>query len=189
MTAQHLPTPPNEDVVEQIVAELGPFIARRQRSMTRAWCRQEISMVHLHVLLLLDMEGPLSMSRLAESVDVSLPSATGIVTRMEERGLVRRSHGEDDRRVVMVQLTKAGHAALEEADYFRRLHITRALRSLKDNQLKNLLRAVRDLRDAFDRVEPSAVSARSARTTTNGNTHLTEEGSDMAQVRLQEAVR
>jgi DNA-binding MarR family transcriptional regulator len=143
-------------LVDQIVAELGPMIARRQRVMAREWCRQAISMIHLHVLLLLDSEGPLSMSRLAESVDVSLPSATGIVTRMEERGLVRRIHGEDDRRLVLVQLTEGGRAALEKADDFRRQHITRALNTLSEPQLTNLLRAVRDLRVAFDRVAQRA---------------------------------
>jgi DNA-binding MarR family transcriptional regulator len=115
-----------QELVDQIVAEIGPLIARRQRFMARTWCRQEVSMVHLHVLLLLDTEGPLSMGRLAENIDVSLPSATGIVTRMEERGLVRRLHGEDDRRLVMVQLSEAGRSALEGADYFRRQHITHA---------------------------------------------------------------
>lgn len=151
--------PGQTELVDRIVTELGPIIARRQRFMARAWCRQEVSMVHLHVLLLLDTDGPLSMSRLAESIDVSLPSATGIVSRMEERGLVRRLHGEDDRRLVMVQLSEAGRAALEEADYFRRQHISRVLRSLSHAQLTNLLRAVRDLRTAFDRVEPEAQGA------------------------------
>jgi DNA-binding MarR family transcriptional regulator len=152
--------PGRADLVDQIVTELGPIIARRQRFMARVWCRQEVSMVHLHVLLLLDTDGPLSMSRLAENIDVSLPSATGIVSRMEERGLVRRLHGEDDRRLVMVQLSEAGRAALEEADHFRRQHITRVLRSLSRAQLTNLLRAVRDLRVAFDRVEPEVPAAR-----------------------------
>jgi DNA-binding MarR family transcriptional regulator len=156
------------ELVDQIVAEIGPLIARRQRFMARAWCRQEVSMVHLHVLLLLDTEGPLSMGRLAENIDVSLPSATGIVTRMEERGLVRRLHGEDDRRLVMVQLSEAGRSALEEADYFRRQHITHAVRSMSHAQLTNLLRAVRDLRQAFevvdlvDRVDPATPAARPA---------------------------
>jgi DNA-binding MarR family transcriptional regulator len=141
-------------LVEQIVAELAPFIARRQRLMAREWCRQDISMTHLHVLVLLDTEGLLSMSRLADNLDVSLPNATGIVTRMEDRGLVRRIHGEDDRRVVFVQLTDAGRRALEEADMLRRQHISRVLETLSASQQANLLRAVRDLRAAFDRAHP-----------------------------------
>ncbi len=144
---------PTRTLVDEIVAELGPFISRRQRLMAREWCRQAISMTHLHVLLLLETEGPLSMGRLAEHLDASLPSVTGIVTRMEERGLVRRSHGEDDRRLVLVRLTDAGQAALEETDVLRRQHISRVLETLSSEQQQNLLRAVRDLRTAFEKVE------------------------------------
>lgn len=137
------------------MAELGPFIARRQRFMTREWCRQAVSMTHVHVLLLLDIEGPLSMSRLAEQLDVSLPSTTGIVTRMEERRLVQRIHDEDDRRVVLVQLTDEGRSALERVDTLRREHITRALRRLSTSQQANILRAVRDLRVAVESIGPA----------------------------------
>jgi DNA-binding MarR family transcriptional regulator len=144
--------------------------------MAREWCRQSISMIHLHVLLLLDTDGPLSMSRLAENVDVSLPSATGIVSRMEERGLLRRIHGEDDRRLVMVQLTDGGRAALEKADYFRRQHITRAVGTLSESQLTNLLRAVRDLRAGFERAgqpAPDGAATTSSRTSTTSSTAST----------------
>ena len=48
------------------------------------------------------------MGDLAEELDVSVASATGIVDRMEQRGLVERRHGPDDRRVVMVDLTATG---------------------------------------------------------------------------------
>ena len=44
------------------------------------------------------------MSRLAELLDVSLSNATGIVDRMEERGLVERVRVPDDRRVVLVRI-------------------------------------------------------------------------------------
>ena len=131
--------------------------------MAREWCRQAVSMTHLHVLLLLDTEGSLSMSKLAEQLDVSLPNATGIVTRMEERGLVERIHGEDDRRVVLVQLTSEGRSALDRVDSLRRQHITRALRTLSASQQANILRAVRDLRAAVERLDPIRATRPTAR--------------------------
>ena len=39
------------------------------------------------------------MSQLAEALDVSQASATGIVDRMEQRGLVSRQRNDEDRRV------------------------------------------------------------------------------------------
>ena len=62
-----------------------------------------MSMTHMHVMWLLQHHGDLSMSRLAELLDVSLSNATGIVDRMEERGLVERVRVPDDRRVVLVR--------------------------------------------------------------------------------------
>ena len=66
----------------------------------RRWHRDSFSLIHLNVLTMLDADGPDSMSHLAEALDVSVASMTGIVDRMEKRGLVERRHGGKDRRVV-----------------------------------------------------------------------------------------
>ena len=39
---------------------------------------------------------------------VDAPTATGIITRLEQNGLVERRHGREDRRVVKVYLTDEG---------------------------------------------------------------------------------
>ena len=57
---------------------------------------------------MLDTEGPTSMGRLAEALDISVASMTGIVDRMEERGLVERRHEGKDRRVVLVLPDRRG---------------------------------------------------------------------------------
>jgi len=139
-------------LVEQILGELSPWIARRQRAVARNWCQRSVSMTHLHVLLLLQTEGTLSMSRLADLLDVSLPNATGIVGRMEERGLVQRAHDDHDRRIVQVQLSAAGQAVLDETDLMRREQLARILEELTPDQQRSCLRAVRDLRAAAERL-------------------------------------
>ena len=65
--------------------------------------KQGVSMTHLHVLWMLEHHGELTMSRLADLLDVSLSNATGLIDRMEERGLVERDPRPDDRRVVLVR--------------------------------------------------------------------------------------
>jgi len=78
--------------------------------------RHAISLVHLNVLTTLEAEGPLSMKRLAELIDVSDAGATGIVDRMEKRGLVRGAMAPGDRRVVLVHATDAGAKVFGEMD-------------------------------------------------------------------------
>ena len=55
----------------------------------------------------------LAPSRLAEGVDVSYPTMTGIVDRLERDGVVRREETPEDRRCVPVRLTKKGQALLD----------------------------------------------------------------------------
>ena len=60
------------------------------------------------------------MRSLAESIGVSQASATGIVDRMEQRGLVERRREDDDRRVIRVQLAPEGRALLASVSADRR---------------------------------------------------------------------
>jgi DNA-binding MarR family transcriptional regulator len=52
--------------------------------------------------------GPRKMSELAQSLFCDNSNVTGIVDRLEERGLVRREAAEGDRRVKLLVLTKDG---------------------------------------------------------------------------------
>jgi len=75
-------------------------------------------------------------------------SATGIVGRMEERGLVARSHGETDRRVVLVQLTDSGIAIFRDMTEQRRRHLGAVLGRLTTDELAALLTGLRAMRAA-----------------------------------------
>jgi DNA-binding MarR family transcriptional regulator len=52
--------------------------------------------------------GPRKMSELAQALFCDNSNVTGIVDRLEERGLVRREAAEGDRRVKLLVLTKEG---------------------------------------------------------------------------------
>lgn len=107
-----------------------------------------LSLVHLNVLTVLDMDGTLPMRALAESLDVSQASATGIVDRMEQRGLVERLRDDADRRVVRVALTDEGRRLIAGLAAERRDHLARILDRLTDAELDGLLLGTRALRRA-----------------------------------------
>lgn len=59
-------------------------------------------------LLFLHRAGESRMSEVAAYLDAPLNTATGVVTRLERRGLVERHHRPDDKRVVVVALSASG---------------------------------------------------------------------------------
>ena len=107
-----------------------------------------LSLVHLNVLTVLDTDGPLPMRALAESLDVSQASATGIVDRMEQRGIVERQRDEADRRVIRVALTDEGRGLIAGLAAERRDHLARILDRLTATELDGLLLGTRALRRA-----------------------------------------
>ena len=91
-------------------------------------------------------EGPLTLGELAAIEQVAPPTATKVVAKLEELGLVEREPDASDRRVVRVALSAAGRRWLD-ADR-RRRHAWLAER------IDALPRADRErLRDAVDVLE------------------------------------
>jgi DNA-binding MarR family transcriptional regulator len=107
-------------------------------------------MTHFHVLTLLRHHDAMPMGRLAEILDVSMSSATGIIDRMEERGLVERVRVPDDRRVVLVQPTPAGLDLVDEAELVKSAVIISALERMTVEQIERLSVATTDLRAAIE---------------------------------------
>lgn len=58
--------------------------------------------------------GPLNPGELARSVALKPPTVSGILDRLEARGLVTRRRRDDDKRQVRVKLTPAGEAVLAQ---------------------------------------------------------------------------
>lgn len=127
---------------EALIGEIGEQMVATRAAMKRQGFRrllgQSISLTHLHILTVLRSEGPLPMSELARVLDVSVASATGIVSRMEERRLVERARDDVDRRVVTVTLATGGHAALDQIEGRGREHFERLLRHLTLKELERL---------------------------------------------------
>jgi DNA-binding MarR family transcriptional regulator len=100
------------------------------------------------VLATLDRCGPVTMSRLAEIEGVSRPAATGIASRLVQRGLVERRAHPDDRRSAMVVLTEEGRAVLEEGRRERTAVLAVQVDRLSDVERRQLAEAI----DVLDRL-------------------------------------
>ncbi|MFI5262427.1 MAG: MarR family winged helix-turn-helix transcriptional regulator [Candidatus Limnocylindrales bacterium] len=142
------PTATVTDVPQRIIDELGDAIGELRCAGSERLVRAGVSMSHLHVMWMMQRHGELSMTRLADMLDVSLSNATGLVDRMEERGLIERSRVPGDRRVVRVGLSDHGRDLLAQVDLVRSDLTTTILRRLTATQLDRLLRTVADLRSA-----------------------------------------
>jgi DNA-binding MarR family transcriptional regulator len=135
---------------EDVIAGLGRAVASLRCAGSQRLVRLGISMTHFHVLTLLRHHDAMPMGRLAEILDASMSSVTGIIDRMEERGLVERVRVPDDRRVVLVRPTQAGLRLVDEAELVRSDVMRATLSRLSTGQLERLTLALADLGAALE---------------------------------------
>ena len=140
-----------DEVKTQLLDELFANAPGKALLFMRQWPGGALSLVHLNVMMILGADGALPMNQLADALDVSQASTTGIVDRMEQRGLVTRERDPEDRRVTRIQLTDRGRSAIERLGAERRDKLAKLLDDLTDEELEAFLIGSRAMRRARER--------------------------------------
>lgn len=143
------------DPTTAIIADFRATMTQIKCASSERLVRLGVSMAQLHIMFTLQRSGEMTMSRLADILNVSLSSATGLIDRLEERGYIERNRVPSDRRVVLVRLTEAGVSTLAEVDALSDNLMRSVLERLPASQLRGVANAVSALREAVDAVVDS----------------------------------
>ena len=114
--------------------------------------RSGLSLHQLHLLRSLQGVGPLTVGQLAERLQVSMPSASLMLDRLEEQGLTARTRDTGDRRLVHVQLTEKGEAEVRAAAGFKREVVGRVLSHFSQSELESLVTVLGAVERALDEI-------------------------------------
>jgi DNA-binding MarR family transcriptional regulator len=83
------------------------FFAQRAHLPTLA-ADLQLSPAQCHLLRAIEPDRPIPMRHAAETLACDASNVTGLVDRLESRGLIRRRRSDEDRRVTMLELTPSG---------------------------------------------------------------------------------
>ncbi len=126
--------------------------ARLLRDFWRKWQRSShpskkgaVSLEQYLVLHFLGQTGPLPVSQVAERLGTTVSAATILTQRMERVGLVRRSRGGDDNRVVEINLLPLGEQNLATWEKERQDGLVRLLSSLPAEAVEQLIGILQQL--------------------------------------------
>ncbi len=90
----------------------------------------ELTLPQLRALVVLDDDATVTVKALAERLGIQPSTTTRLVDRLVAKHLIERSQGVDDRREVLLALSKAGRRVVDESMEFRRQAIREILESL-----------------------------------------------------------
>ena len=77
-------------------------------SLSKELSRGHVSYPQYCLLGFLAQQKQLTMTEIAQRMGHTTAAATGLVDRLETLGHVKRAHGKDDRRKILVQITASG---------------------------------------------------------------------------------
>ena len=138
------------DTNREIIFSIRRLIQARELYTKELSRTYQVSASQLNCILALYENGPLPPSRIAREMMVKSSTVTGVVDRLEQKGLVRRSRNSSDRRVINVELTEAGTRLAENAPPPIQQKIIDGLSTLTERQVNRIVKALQMLTSMLD---------------------------------------
>jgi DNA-binding MarR family transcriptional regulator len=133
----------------ELPARLRLAIARMARRL-RQEAGDDLSPSSMAALATIESRGPLTPSELAESEGIKRPTATRVLQRLLEAGLIERTADPTDGRSAVVSTTREGTALLKKLRSRKNAYLAQRLRELPDDDVKALERAAGVLERLLD---------------------------------------
>ena len=111
---------------------------------------KDISVNDMHIIEAIGEREPKNMSSVAKIMSVTVGTLTIAINSLVKKGYVHRERSEEDRRVVLISLTKKGKKANAHHMKFHDGMIQAELKDLNEEQQEVLVKALMNLRTFFD---------------------------------------
>lgn len=156
MTTEHLSTQPesthelHRDHTKEIIYAIRRLMQGGELYTKEINKKYNVSAAQVNCLLALYENGPLPPSQIAKHMMVNSSTVTGIIDRLEQKGLVERMRISLDRRVITIQLTEMGKRLAENAPPPIQQKIIDGLKKLPSQDIELIVRALNRLTNMLD---------------------------------------
>lgn len=138
------------EIEDHIVASIRRIIRAIDLQSRRLQDRHKLTGPQLATLRAAERTDGITISALARAVHLSQPTVSGILSRLERRGLVGRRRSDDDRRSVVIGVTEEGARVLEEAPSLLQERFRAELARLEDWERHWMLAALERIASMMD---------------------------------------
>ncbi|MEZ4686336.1 MAG: MarR family transcriptional regulator [Bacteroidia bacterium] len=100
-------------ILERQLTQLRDAFRFHQSSIRKKY---GLSATGMDIIFFVREEGPQQMKTIGKQFDIKFSTLTSLVDKIEKSGLVKRVNSREDRRSILVQLTRKGKKMLDEYD-------------------------------------------------------------------------
>ncbi len=138
------------DVTKEIVYLIRRLMQAGEKYTKELNKKHNVSAPQLACLITLFENGSLPPSQIAKNILVNSSTVTGIIDRLEQKGLAKRERKSKDRRVVTVELTEPGMTLAKNAPSPIQQKIIDGLQQLPDEDIQKIISSLTKLTEMLD---------------------------------------
>ena len=139
----------SKKVLNELLVELFKDILEIEQKALQEGRFNDLSITEIHTIEAIGMYKPRTMSEVANQLDITVGTLTTAINNLVKKEYVERKRIEEDRRVVLIQLTKKGKLAHRVHEQFHLDMIKATIEGLTDHEEDVLISSLEKLNVFF----------------------------------------
>jgi len=136
-------------MINELLVQLFNDVLQIEEQSLKNGILSDLSITEIHTIEAIGMYSEKTMSEVAQKLNITVGTLTTAINKLIKKGYVERKRIEEDRRVVLVKLTKSGKLAFRLHDKFHHEMINNALEGLSLNEEEILISSLSKVNEFF----------------------------------------
>lgn len=137
------------NILNELLVDIFNDILIIEQNALREGDLNDLSITEIHTIEAIGMYEARTMSEVAADLKITVGTLTTAINNLVKKGYVERKRIEEDRRVVMIQLTKKGKLAFRIHDKFHSDMIKETVQGISEEEEQVLVKSLEKLNDFF----------------------------------------
>ena len=136
-------------IINELLVELFNDVLQIEEQSLKNGPISDISITEIHTLEAIGMYDEKTMSEVAQNLKITVGTLTTAINKLIKKEYVERKRIEEDRRVVLIKLTKKGKLAYRLHEKFHKDMVNTAIDGLNEKEEEVLIHSLTDLNTFF----------------------------------------
>lgn len=138
-----------QKVLNELLVQIFDDIVKIEEKVLKQGPLSDLSVTEMHTLEAIGMYTQRTMSEVAQDLKITVGTLTTAINKLIKKDYVARKRIEEDRRVVLVELTKKGKLAYRLHEKFHNDMITATIDGISEGEEEVLISSLEKLNDFF----------------------------------------
>ena len=140
-----------EEILNRLLVQLFNDILHIEEKAMKNTKFTNLSITEIHTIEAIGKEGNRTMGEIAHDLRITVGTLTTAINRLIKKGYVERKRIEEDRRVVLVNLTEKGEEVFNIHSIFHKDMIDTILETFKSEDLETLTKLLYKISTFFEK--------------------------------------